>query len=807
MGALSQHIKLYDSVSNTLNNIYNAFTPAIRQFETMHEAANRNINVASMDSVADSINAVHEAASNQIDLSSFDNVANHINNTTEAANILQERLNFEVFGDLSGINRFNSEAAAGAKMLQAIQDTQRAIKEQAANMELIPKGSKDVIKSVNNQIKTIRHKIESFGLMDLSVLDDTNIARVNSEYEKIRANMSRVFEKQEQINTAIASGDFSNLHAGLMQTERQIRDNIEHQERFTQELDTGTNAVAGLRKALIAVAGAISFKAINNFIQTGINLAEKRIQQEKQLAVVMGNHGALYEDFAAIRQRAFDIQNNTTFSADAMMGAATELTRHFSDTNAVKMMMDSLTDLAAGAGKAFSATGADMAGMSQYFVQAMHGNYRRLEMRLGMFLNDAQKYLLQHGDDMQRAMVMQDLVAASYGGMTDMMAGTSQGIRDSVLTAINEMKTAFGKELLPAITRIFEVIQSHLPRVEQMFTGTISVIQFMANTVGTAADVGFRAFEVIYNNWSKIAPVVWGIAGAVTAYGAALLALTLKKAAASVALTTYSAFLAIKTAAMTAAAGATGVATIAVRLFSAALKANPIGLVISLVGMLIAAVVVLAQRAGGLPALWCSVWTSMQNIVDGAISVMARKIEHFINSIVGGINLLLGQINRISGIDIGPIGVVTFGTERTLRSDARIEQRLLDQRERQANRLFENNHYYENPYSSLAHLFDGIGHMPSMADTGIADNVAAIAGNTGAIADTGKENLRYWRDLAKRKSINRAMTAEVKIDFGGITNIVNNNADIDGIVRRLEERIAEKVCTELERSYANLGMI
>ena len=71
----------------------------------------------------------------------------------------------------------------------------------------------------------------------------------------------------------------------------------------------------------------------------------------------------------------------------------------------------------------------------------------------------------------------------------------------------------------------------------------------------------------------------------------------------------------------------------------------------------------------------------------------------------------------------------------------------------------------------------------------MAQKLTAIAANTGRAVNISEENLKYWRDIAEREAINRFTTAEVKIDFGGISNIVNNNADLDGIVRYIAEGV------------------
>ena len=76
----------------------------------------------------------------------------------------------------------------------------------------------------------------------------------------------------------------------------------------------------------------------------------------------------------------------------------------------------------------------------------------------------------------------------------------------------------------------------------------------------------------------------------------------------------------------------------------------------------------------------------------------------------------------------------------------------------------------------------------------IPSNIADTAGNTAATADAltiTDENLEYLRDIAERDVINRFTTAEVHVDFGGVTNNVNSNMDLDGVVDYLASGIQE----------------
>ena len=84
---------------------------------------------------------------------------------------------------------------------------------------------------------------------------------------------------------------------------------------------------------------------------------------------------------------------------------------------------------------------------------------------------------------------------------------------------------------------------------------------------------------------------------------------------------------------------------------------------------------------------------------------------------------------------------------------------------------------------------------------GLGNDVGAIADNTSGMAgalEVSGEELKYLRDIAERDAINRFTTAEVKIDMTGMTNKIDNNMDLDGVIRELTDGFSEALVTAAE---------
>lgn len=116
--------------------------------------------------------------------------------------------------------------------------------------------------------------------------------------------------------------------------------------------------------------------------------------------------------------------------------------------------------------------------------------------------------------------------------------------------------------------------------------------------------------------------------------------------------------------------------------------------------------------------------------------------------------------------------------------------------------------------SSLGGLFDdmlggfsGDAMAGSSAGFGAsgADALPAIAESSDKTAkntEKSNEELSYLRDIAEREAINRFTTAEIKVDMSGMSNRIENNMDIDGIISYLTENVAEALVTAGEGVYA-----
>ena len=630
----------------------------------------------------------------------------------------------------------------------------------------------NIMSAALNNVNTLFNTISSNLAGDL---DTRSLENIQTDFDNIRSEIEQAHEAQEQLNSAVqrmnASGavrQAEQLNNTVNNTEMNIRDNIEQQENFNREIENGTRSANGLKMMIAGVVGVFSVRAGVQWLRQSLDITNQNIRAEQRLANVMANRGATYEEFLNMQRYAAAIQERTSIGTTAMLGAAGEFARSIGDTQAIEVMMDSLADFAAGVGDVFAATPETMAGYAQYFVAAMEGNYRMLERRAGIFLSDMQRDVLQYGDDMQRALMVQEIVNQSWGGLAEQMAQIPKGMRASMTNTFNDIRSAIGAQLLPVIMILLTTIQSHLPQIESLLQGIITPVQFLIRLITTMINVSFAVADVFSNNWSWIEPIIWGIVAAFGAWKAIMI------------------ILGIKTMLLTAKQW----------LLNVALTANPIGVVIMLIAAIITAIGVWIHRVGGLRIAWLTVTTHIQNLVGDMKASVLSGLQSMVNGAINIINGFIGVLNSLPGVDIGAIDHVTFGTKAQLENEAARQARLAElDLARQLN-AESVNEYAVTTSNFLSHHFtgDGFGSMG-----GMGRDVSDIASNTGKIASISGENLKYWRDIAERDNINRFTTARINVKIPSITNQINSEMDLDKVVEYIVDGVEESLETTAER--------
>lgn len=333
----------------------------------------------------------------------------------------------------------------------------------------------------------------------------------------------------------------------------------------------------------------------------------------------------------------------------------------------------------------------------------------------------------------------------------------------------------------------------------------------------------------IHENWSTIAPIFWGLAGAAIAYAVAL---------------------GIQTA-------ATWIANGAAKAFFVTLLSNPLFWIALAVGVVIAALYKMIQAVGGVKNAWeiCKAalvvaWTALKvaffavynwiaNLIDklklcwqkagtaianfmGDMKVSVLTVlQNMINGAIGIINDFISLLNKIPGVNISLIEQVTFATTAAAENEAAKQARAdalnqyeADIKAAQAERDATYSAAKQELADATAQLSETYANARAEAaqansDAGVSDwntdqydvgNVDSV-GSVGSIesdVNIADEDLKFLRDVAEMRYVQNfvTLTPTVAVDAQ-----ISEKVDVDEVVTKIEKKLEDEFTAAAEGVY------
>ena len=389
--------------------------------------------------------------------------------------------------------------------------------------------------------------------------------------------------------------------------------------------------------------------------------------------------------------------------------------------------------------------------------------------------------------------------------------------------------------------------------------GAITAFGTLAAVLSGCLDLVVAVGSFMVDNWSWLGPIIGGVVTALLAYHGVMLAINTVEAIKAGLDAINAASTALKTGATLADAAATTTATGAQVGLNAALLACPVTWIVLGVIALVAGIIALCNwiaKTTGVASSFFGVITGGINVAIQAVKNAALVVANValgIWSALGAVCSNIGTafhnvIANVQGWFYGLLATaltVVEGICAALNKLPFVEfdySGISAKADEYAAKSAEAYGSTED-YTSVADAFsEGFNTFDTFTDgwasdafqagaawgDGIADKVGGmfdfdlgaagddyggfaldqIAADTGNIADStggmadaleiSNEQLEYMRDIAERDAINRFTTAEVKIDMTGMTNKIDGNADLDGVLTTLTDGFAEALVTAAE---------
>lgn len=436
---------------------------------------------------------------------------------------------------------------------------------------------------------------------------------------------------------------------------------------------------------------------------------------------------------------------------------------------------------------------------------------------------------------------------------------------DDINSKFNEMPMTWGQmwqsmqntaliAFQPVLQRLNDLANSEA--FQTFIQGAIEAMATLANILLNVFDLAVSIGTFIGDNWSIIAPIVYGIVAALTAY----IAISAIVAAINGVMAIAEG---VKAAAQMMATGATFAETAAQQGLNAALMACPLTWIIMLILALIVVIfavcnaiakmtgiansgfgvitggvnvviqffknlgLTVANIALGIGNAIAALASNMMTAFHNAICSVQSWFYNLLSTALSVIEGICSALNKLPFVEFDYSGISSAADDYAAKASEAAGNKEDYQSVSDAfNEGFTTFDAFQDGWASDAFNAgaawgDGIadkvsnfslsdvfgqtdipnvgdytsGFNDAIANSGVGDSIGNIDDNTGKIKDSldvTEEDLKYLRDIAEQESINRFTTAEVTINQTNNNN-VSSDTDLDGFITALDDAMGEAI--------------
>ena len=901
MSSIQTGIELNDQFSGVLNNIISSVNLAVSAMYDMQQSMNADIDTSSIEGARDEINqataaieAMNQAASRQTAPDIAPPVVDGGNQepiSVPVDPVLPDPLvenpepirpeiqpnappdpepveipvtwntdGMDVFTG-TGVERFQQEVQSANDLLNTLNTTQARISQTAQGMDILPDAAVQDMNTMQQRLSAIQQRIQQIENNPVNVGADN----ANAELEQLRMQLNQAIQEQNSLNQAMQNMDVSaandaylHLSQTVGNTERYIRDNVDEQGRFNQEVSAGTQQANELTNTIKrAVAAYVSIQSVGK----ALNISDELVQTTSRLNMMNDGVQTTAELVNMVYAAAQDARGSFSQMADVVARFGNNAKDAFSSSEEVVAFADLIQKQMTIAG----ASTQEAANAELQLSQALGSGVLRGDELNSIF--EQAPNLIQNIADYLDVPIGKIREMAADGGLSaDVVKAAIFSAADDINSKFNEMPMTWGQmwqsmqntaliAFQPVLQRLNDLANSEA--FQTFIQGAIEAMATLANILLNVFDLAVSIGTFIGDNWSIIAPIVYGIVAALTAY----IAISAIVAAINGVMAMAEG---VKAAAQMMATGATFAETAAQQGLNAALMACPLTWIIMLILALIVVIfavcnaiakmtgiansgfgvitggvnvviqffknlgLTVANIALGIGNAIAALASNMMTAFHNAICNVQSWFYNLLSTACSVIENIAAALNKLPFVSFDYSGISSAADDYAAKaSEAAGNKEDYQSISDAFNEGFTTFDAFQDGWASDAFNAgaawgDGIadkvsnfslsdvfgqtdipnvgnytsGFNDAIANSGVGDSIGNIDDNTGKIKDSldvTEEDLKYLRDIAEQEAINRFTTAEINVDMSGMQNTVNSGDDIDGFMTKLTDSVNEAV--------------
>ena len=900
MSSIQTGIELNDQFSGVLNNIISSVNLAVSAMYDMQQSMNADIDTSSLEGARDEINqataaieAMNQAASQQTAPNIAPPVVDGGNGqviNVDVNPVLPDPLvenpepirpeiqpnappdpepveipvtwntdGVDVFTG-TGVERFQQEVQSANDMLNTLNTTQARISQTAQGMDILPDAAVQDMNTMQQRLSAIQQRIQQIENNPVNVGADN----ANAELEQLRMQLNQAIQEQNSLNQAMQNMDVSaandaylSLSQTVGNTERYIRDNVDEQGRFNQEISAGTQQANELTNTIKrAVAAYVSIQTVGK----ALNISDELVQTTSRLNMMNDGVQTTAELVNMVYAAAQDARGSFSQMADVVARFGNNAKDAFSSSEEVVAFADLIQKQMTIAG----ASTQEAANAELQLSQALGSGVLRGDELNSIF--EQAPNLIQNIADYLDVPIGKIREMAADGELSaDVVKAAIFSAADDINSKFNEMPMTWGQmwqsmqntaliAFQPVLQRLNDLANSEA--FQTFIQGAIEAMATLANILLNVFDLAVSIGTFIGDNWSIIAPIVYGIVAALTAY----IAISAIVAAINGVMAIAEG---VKAAAQMMATGATFAETAAQQGLNAALMACPLTWIIMLILALIVVIfavcnaiakmtgiansgfgvitggvnvviqffknlgLTVANIALGIGNAIAALASNMMTAFHNAICSVQSWFYNLLSTALSVIEGICSALNKLPFVEFDYSGISSAADDYAAKaSEAAGNKEDYQSISDAFNEGFTTFDAFQDGWASDAFNAgaawgDGIadkvsnfslsdvfgqtdipnvgdytsGFNDAIANSGVGDSIGNIDDNTGKIKDSldvTEEDLKYLRDIAEQESINRFTTAEVTINQTNNNN-VSSDTDLDGFITALDDAMGEAI--------------
>lgn len=687
MSSIQTGIELNDQFSGVLNNIISSVNLAVSAMYDMQQSMNADIDTSSIEGARDEINqataaieAMNQAASRQTAPDIAPPVVDGGNQEpipVPVDPVLPDPLvenpepirpeiqpnappdpepveipvtwntdGMDVFTG-TGVERFQQEVQSANDMLNTLNTTQARISQIAQGMDILPDAAVQDMNTMQQRLSAIQQRIQQIENNPVNVGADN----ANAELEQLRMQLNQAIQEQNSLNQAMQNMDVSAANDAYLRlsqtvgnTERYIRDNVDEQGRFNQEISAGTQQANELTNTIKrAVAAYISIQSVGK----ALNISDELVQTTSRLNMMNDGVQTTAELVNMVYAAAQDARGSFGQMADVVARFGNNAKDAFSSSEEVVAFADLIQKQMTIAG----ASTQEAANAELQLSQALGSGVLRGDELNSIF--EQAPNLIQNIADYLDVPIGKIREMAADGELSaDVVKAAIFSAADDINSKFNEMPMTWGQiwqsmqntaliAFQPVLQRLNDLANSEA--FQTFIQGAIEAMATLANILLNVFEVAASVGAFIGDNWSIIAPIIYGVIAALAVYAAYLGIVKGIEIASAAATAIHSVAMSAKIGVMAALTGQTMAATAAQMGYNGALYACPVVWII----MLILALIVVIFAVCNAIAKMTGIANSGFGVITGGVNVV---IQFFKNLGLTVANIALGIGNAIAAL-------------------------------------------------------------------------------------------------------------------------------------------------------------